>query len=208
MDWRNTAKMAEGLHTVDSFSRVTNTHRNTAIFYIHKLRENGFVKTKRGRNGKRLYDISPLKLRDIGSRDFIDIINENSSLKIQERFEHRTYEKTLTLEETLIKALETKDLRIILASLALFKKIKDWSLLYNLAKENRYERHIGALYSLSRKYFRVRKINKRILRRMKESSSHKKYLIYKLKSNDFKEIEKEWDVFIPFNKSDMERLGK
>lgn len=208
MDWRNVAKETEGLHTVGSFSRSMNIHRNTAITYIHALRKNGFVETKRGKKGKRLYDISPLKLKKIGSRGFFDVLNEHSSLKIRKPFEHRVYGKTLTLEETVIYALKTRDFRIILASIKLFQNINNWNLLYNLAKKNGLERHIGALYALSRKYFRVRRIDGRILRRMKQSPISQKYVIPKLRSSDFREIENEWRVFIPFNRGDLERLRR
>ena len=31
-----------------------------------------------------------------------------------------------------------------------------------------------------------------------------KYIIKRIKSTDFKDIEKKWNVFIPFNKADLE----
>jgi hypothetical protein len=154
-----------------------------------------------------MYDISPIRLKNIGSEGFFDILNENSPMKVQKPFEHRVYGKQMTIEEAVIEALKTNDFRIILASLGLFRKINNWNLLYRLAKASELERHVGAMYSLSRKYFRVRRIDGRILRRMKESKLHNKYIIANRKSNDFKEIEQEWGVYIPFNKSDMKRLG-
>ncbi len=206
MNWREIAKRAEGLHTIESFCSVMNINENTGITYIHELKNRGFVETMRGKGGKRLYDITPLKLKPIGFKGFFDILNENSRLKIQKPFEHKVYGKKLTIEEVIIKAIKTQDLRIILASLELFKKINNWSFLYKLAKKDKLERQIGALYTLSKKYFRVKKIDGRILRKMKEAPIHKKYIIPKMKTKDFKEIEKEWGVYIPFNKSDLEKL--
>ena len=206
MDLRGMALETEGLHTIESFSSTMNIQKKTGIVYIHMLRKSGFVKTMRGRRGNRLYDISPLRLRKVGSGGFIDIINQNSNMKIQRRYEHRIYGRDVTIEEAIIYALKTENSRIILASLRLFRKELDWKGLYTLAKKDRVERHLGALYDLSRRFFRVRKIDGRILRRMMETSVRKKYLVGKRKSHDFTDIEKKWKVHIPFNRSDMERL--
>jgi len=196
----------EGLQTVESFSRAMNIQKNTAIRYMHELRIHGFVKSQRGINGKRLYEISPLKLKKIGSDGFFDILNENSSMKIQKPFEHRIYGRQMEIEEVIIRTLKTGDSRIILASLPLFKKVNDWSLLYKLAK-NGWERHVGILYDLSRKYFRVKKMDGRIMRRLKEAPVHEKYIIGNIRSDDFKQLEREWKIHVPFNKSDIEKLG-
>lgn len=206
MDWRNMAMKAEGMHTIDSFSSSMNIQVNTAVTYIHELRDRGFVKTMHGRKGKRVYRISPLRLKKVGSRGFIGVINKNSSLKIQKPFERRVYGREISIEEAIIEAIKTGNSRIILASVELFKKVRDWSLLYRLAKENGSERHVGALYDLGRKYFRIRRIDGRILRRMNESPVRNIYIIAKRGSDDFKDIEKKWKIRIPFNKSDMERL--
>jgi hypothetical protein len=207
MNYRDMAMETEGLHTLGSFSRAMNIQKNTATTYLHELRERGFVETKRGRRGKRLYRISPVRLKKIGSRGLFEIINENSRLKLQEPLEYVVYGRDMTIEEAIVESLKTGDSRTILASLDLFRKVSDWSLLYTLAKKNGLTRHVGALYTLSRKLFRVRRIDGRILRRMRESHVRNKFIIPNLRSDDFTDIEKEWGVHIPFNKSDMERLG-
>jgi hypothetical protein len=206
MDWKEMAKEHEGLHTARGFSRAMNIKKGTAIVYLHFLRKNGFVKTMRGKGGKRMYDISPLSLRKVGSRNYIDIINENSVMKLRERYEHRVYGKEPTIEEAIILALKSHNSRIILASLALFRKSIDWKYLYSLARKSRLERHVGALYDLSRKVFRVRRIDRRILRGMKQSPVSGRFLIGKRQSRDFPGIEKEWKVHIPFNRPDLIRL--
>src|SRR3989338_5472755 len=68
------------------------------------------------------------------------------------------YGKNPSLEETLVYAIKTGSLRTILASLALFKKITDWSELYQISKKNRIERQVGALYDLAKKIMRVRRM--------------------------------------------------
>lgn len=208
MDWRMAAKRVEGMHTLGSLSRAFGIKRSTAVTYIHFMRENGFVETRRGRHGKRLYDISPVRLKIVGFPGFVDVLNKNSPLKIQKRLEQRVHGKEPTIEETIIYALKEKDSRILLASLPLFKKVKDWSLLYSLAKKEGLARHVGAFYSLARKHFRVARADKRILRRMKKSNVCSRHLIGRMGSKDFRYIEKEWGVFIPFNNADLNRLRR
>jgi hypothetical protein len=206
MDWREMAKREDGLNTLEGFSRDMNIQKSTAVLYLHELRKRGFVKTLRGRRGGRLYDISPVSLRKTGSEGFYEVLNENSTLKIQEPFVHRVYGRNMRIEEVIVEAIKTRDSRTILSSLALFRKVKDWSGLYELAKKQGLERHTGALYSLSRRLFRVKSIDGRILRRMKEAPVKDKFMIPKLRSDDFKDIEEEWGVHIPFNKSDIGKL--
>jgi len=207
MDWKEMAMEREGLYTLESFSRAEGIKKDTAVLYLHELRKRGLVRTTREKRGKRFYDVTPISLREVGSKGFYEILNENSPLKIQEPFVHRVYGKEMTIEEVILKALKTRSSRIILASIGVFRKVRDWNLLYELAKNEGMERHAGALYSLSRKFFRVKRMDSRILGRMKEALVKDKFIIPKLKSDDFKDIEKEWGVHIPFNKSDIEKLG-
>ena len=207
MDWREMAMEREGLYTLESFSRAEGIKKDTAVLYLHELRKRGLVRTTREKRGKRFYDISPLTLRDIGSKGFYEILNENSPLKIQEPFVHRVYGRRMTVEEVIVRAIKTRSSRIILASLGLFRKARDWNLLYEFARKDGLERHAGALYSLSRKIFRVRRMDDRILNVMKEAPLKDKYIIPKIKSDHFKDIEEEWGIYIPFNKSDLEKLG-
>ena len=206
MDWRHIAKREDGLNTLEGFARDMNIRRSTAVLYIHELRKRGFVRTLRGRGGSRLYDISPVRLRKAGSEGFYDVLNRNSPLKIQEPFEHRVYGRTMTVEEVIVEAMRRRDSRIILSSLALFRKVEDWSLLYMLAKKHGLLRQAGALHALSRRIFKVRRLDGRILRRMREAHVEDKFIVPKLKSDDFQDIEKEWGVYIPFNKSDLEKI--
>jgi hypothetical protein len=206
MDWREMAMEREGLYTLESFSRAEGIKKETAVLYLHELRKRGFVRTMRGRGGGRIYDISSLSLRKMGSEGFYDVLNRNSPLKIREPFEHRVYGREMTIEEVIIEALKTRRSRIILASLGLFRKVRNWSMLYKLAKKEGLERHAGALYSMSRRLFRMKSMDDRILRRMKEARAKDKFMIQGLRSDDFQDIEREWGVYIPFNKSDLEKI--
>lgn len=207
MDFRAIAKENEGFHTVETFSRALGIGKGTAINYLYAMRKKGFVKTQRGRKGKRIYNISPLKLKEIGYPGLIETLNRYSSIKLTASIEERA-DHELSPEEAVVRSLLTKDFRIIMASLELFKITEDWWSLYRFAREHRVERPTGALYSLSRKLFRVRSMDKRVLRLFKKSKTKERYIIPKMKSSDFKNIEKEWGIFIPFNKSDLERLRR
>lgn len=206
MDWRKIAKEAEGLHTVKSLAKSLGIKESTAVLYVHGMRKAGYVRTTRGRRGKRLYDISPLRLRKVGSEGFIEILNRNSSLKIQRPFKQRVYGKSIGIEEALIRALKSDDPRIVLASLGLFKKRLDWKRVYSLAKKEGLEREVGSMYELSRKCFKVRRMDDRISRKLRDSPTRKGFIIRRVRRSEFGDIEEMWGIRIPFSKSEIEEL--
>jgi len=205
--WRETAKEVEGIYSVEALAKRMGVGKRTAVNYVHELRKKGFVETMRGKRGKRLYKINPLRLRNIGNPGIYDLLNRYSSLKLQsgvrERIVGYRIEKP---EELLVRALLTRDFRVVLSAVELFRIIKDWKYLYSLAKKHKLERFIAALYFLSRRYFRVRRMDHRMLNMIRKSKIKERYLIPNIESSDFKDIQKEWGVFLPFNKSDMDRL--
>jgi len=141
----------------------------------------------------------------LGARSYFDIINENSPIKITTSIIYKIYGKEPSLEETLVYAIKTKSLRIILASIALFRKINNWLKLFRLAKENHVEREVGVLYDLSKELMKVRSMTKRFRNRTLPKKDCKfNYLVEGLRSKDFKEIEERWKIYLPFNKKDLE----
>ena len=183
--------------------RTMNIGKKRAIYYLYRLRKEGYVKTKRLKNHKRLYSISIEN--KLGGKSYEDVINAYSPLKIATSSMHVLYGKEITPEEALIYALQTKSLRIILASLALFKKIKNWKELYRRSKEFHLERKIGALHGLVKNIMRVRKMPKRFKNLTLPQKKEKYvYILQGLKSNDFTDIERLWKVYLPFNKGDVE----
>lgn len=197
-------KKLEGLQTIESIQKKLRISRLTAIKYVHLLRKQGFVETSGGARQPRFFRISALKLRETGNEGIYDIINKYSPIKIS-AMKSWIIGKKLTIEETLIRAIETKEFRTILASLALFNHINNWNLLYRHAKEKTMRKKIGALYDIARMTFKTRKIDKRIYNKMLKCKEGDKYIIDGLKSKDFAEIEKKWGIFIPFNISDLLR---
>jgi len=192
-----------GIQTIESVMDILNVNKKKAIYYIHRLRKQGYIKTRRQSNNRRVYNIS-LENR-LGGKSYYEIINQHSPIKIAAPVIYKIYGKEPSLEETLVYAIKTKSFRTILASLALFKKINNWVELYALAKENHMERQVGALYDVAHRIMRVRKMTKRF----RNNSLPKKevkfgYVITELKSKDFKEIEEIWKIYLPFNITDLE----
>src|SRR3989338_5678121 len=192
-----------GIQTIESVMDILTINKKKAIYYLLRLRKQGYVKTRRLSNNRRVYTISVEN--KLGGKSYYEIINHYSPIKITTPVIYKIYGKEPTLAETLIYALKTKSLRIILASLALFKRIDNWVELYKLAKENHLERQVGALYDLARKIMRVRKITQRFRHSALPKEEYKfEYVITGLESKDFKEIEKIWKIYLPFNKKDLE----
>lgn len=203
MERRELLQKLAGIQTLESVMDILNVDKRKAIYCLYRLRQEGYVKTKRLSNNKRVYSIS--LENKLGGKSYYDVINQYSPIKISTPVIHKIYGKEPGLEKTLIYAIKTKSLRTILASLALFKKISNWVELYQLAKENHIERQVGALYDLARKIMKVRKMTIRF----KNSSLPKEgdkfeYIVPELKSRDFTDIERTWKIYLPFNKKDLE----
>ena len=192
----------EGIQTIETIMKNLNVKRKTAIDYVSILKKKGYVKTKQVHNHKRVYYIE--FENKLGGQSYIELINKYSPIKISENKIYKIYGKRLTIEETLINAIESKSPRIILASLILFQKIKNWKKLYQLAKEKEIKREVGALYDLTRKIMKTRKMNLRYLSNSLPKKGDKfKEIIPYFKSKDFNDIENRWKVYLPFNKADL-----
>lgn len=192
-----------GIQTIESVMDILKVDKKMAIYYLHRLRKSGYVKTRRRSNNRRVYNIS--LENKLGGKSYYEIINQYSPIKISTPIVYRIYGKEPSLEETLIYAIKTKSLRTILASLALFKKISNWVELYNLAKENHIERQVGALYDLARHVMKVRKMSLKFRSSALSKKEYKfEYIVPELKSKHFMEIENIWRIYLPFNKKDLE----
>ncbi len=202
METKKLLKKLEGVQTIESAQRILKSNRQKTIYYVYRLRKEGYVKTRELSDNTRVYTISfENKLK---GTSYFEIINEHSPVKIATPITYKIYGKEPSLEETLIYAIKTGSLRTILASLALFKNIAHWSELYQLAKKNRIERQVGALYDLARKFMRIRKMPKRFRNNALPKEKYNfEYTIPGLMSKDFRNIEHVWKVYLPFNKNDL-----
>lgn len=205
MDWHMLAKELKGFETVDSIMNKLNINRKTAINYISILRKEGFLKNYSGGKRKRLYTISPIKEIEVGYPDIYEIINKYSRIGLVTRKKYRRHDKQLTIEEVIVEAVKTKEYRTILAALDLFRKVKNWSLLGRTAIKEDMGRKIGALYDVARTILKTKKMDLRTRKSLLKSKIKNKFIIPNIKSKDLINIEKEWCIYLPFNKADLGR---
>lgn len=193
----------EGIQRIETVAKILNVKKSTAIKIMSILRKNKYVKTIQTSKKKRIYYIS--RKYPVGGKSYYEIINSISPMKLADPEPYKILGREPSLEETLVFAIKTNSVRAILASLALFKRINNWNELLAIAKKNKAERKVGALYDLARKVIRTRKMSKGFRNKALPSKKAKYiYIISPYKSKDFKEIEKTWRVYLPFNKVDLE----
>ena len=193
----------EGLQTVETVSEILGFSRQGTINLLSKLKKERHVTIWEGGNKKRIYKITLRKQRKRKPGMF-DIINKYSPImKVNLWYDHQVYGK-YGPEEALVDAIQTQSFRLIIASLRLFQHINDWKRLYNLAKEKDCWQQVGALYDLSKLYFRVRKIPKNYIK----TNCRKWKKLTQLKDRkNYPDIEKKWHVHIPFNRKDMGEIS-
>ncbi len=201
----------QGVYTLETFADRLKINMSKAVYVIHRLRKLGFVKTNYGAGKKRLYNIS-LKNKQKGV-SYTEKINEASpshGIQVAPSNPYYVHGRVLSYEEALIYAIKQRDVRCIIASLALFRKISDWSLLYKLAKKEDLIKEIVALYEIARRVVRkVRRMPKRFLHQaQKRKANPFIYIIRGLSSDDFKDIEKRWKIYIPLNRADLEEYTR
>jgi hypothetical protein len=200
----------EGTGTIEDVQEKLKIDRSRAIYILHRLRRLGYIKTKYLPNRKRIYSISPLN--KLGGVSYLESFNNNmpnASFRISGKEDYFVHGKKIRVEDELIYALKKGTVRHVISCLFLFRKIKDWSYLYGLAKKENLARQISALYDVARIFIKkIRKMPKRF-RRLTASKKEDKYLfiIKGFKSDDFREIEKKWKVYIPLNRSDLAEYG-
>ena len=191
-----------GIQTIKSVMILLGVGRKKAVYYIHRLRKAGYVKTKGASNKTRVYYISADNR--LKAESFYDVINRHSPAKIAPQEETKVYGKRLTEEEALIFALKSGSIRVIIASLGLFRHITNWKLVNRLAEKG-LKRQACALYDVAKTIMRVRRMPERF-RKGAIPQKKDKYtdIIKNFSSNDFKDIENKWKVHIPLNKADLE----
>lgn len=200
-------KKLEGIYTLESIMATLKVDQRTAINYVSNLRKQGYVKTKRTSSGKRIYNIS--RQNKIGGKSYYEVLNQISPIKLSESETYKVYGREIRFEEILIYAIKTGKLRVVLASLALFRHITNWTLLADLARKNGVKRQVCALYDLGRSIIRVRRVSKQFLKTCLPKPDDKYiYIIPNLESKDFDEIQQKWKVYLPFNKGDLREYYK
>ncbi|MBI2632485.1 hypothetical protein HYW75_05765 [Candidatus Pacearchaeota archaeon] len=204
MDYKLVVKKLEGLQTVSTIAKNLNISKRTAINYVWSLRKKGFLSTEQAGRKVRIYRVSLVKKKKVG-HSLYDLINSNSKVKIWVKMDYIIHsDKKPSVEEILVRAIITGEFRVILASLGLYNKIVDWSGLMFFARKYNVEKKVGALYDVARMEMKVRKMDLRTRNALLKKKARKEYIIKNVKTKDFKEIEKLWGVYVPFNKADLE----
>jgi len=205
------AEFLQGIYTLETFADRLRIDRTRAVYVIYRLRKLGFVKTAYGAGKRRIYEIS-LKNKQKGI-SYTEKLNEalpSPAIKVADSNPYYVHGRIPSYEDVLIYALKQRDVRYLIASLVLFRKISDWSLLYRLAKKENLVIEIAALYEIARKVVRkVKKMPKRFLHlAQKVRTKHFSYILDGLSSQDFKNIEKKWKIYIPLNHADLEEYTR
>ena len=204
-DLIETVKKLEGLQTVESIAEALKVNKRTATNIISKLRKRGYVEYYSAGRNKRIYKIGIIKSKFKGEKGLYDIVNKYSKIKVQEPYKHIIHGKKLAIEEALVLALKSQNFKLILASLNLFAHIKNWKLLNNLAKKNKLQRQVGALYDVTKQFIKVKRMDKRTRNSMLKGKGNK-YIYDKIKIKEFFDIAKKWRIGIPFKTQDLIRL--
>lgn len=205
MEPKELAKRMGGMHTVKTIQKMLKIKRSTAIKYLSILKKAGYLKKRGGGKQPRIYTIGISLIDSVGNPGLYDIINKNSPIKIVSTYEHRIFGRNLSIEEAIVRSIETKEFRTILAMLALFNKVKNWKKLAKFAKAKKLGRKVGALYDVARETIKVRRMDQRTRKALLNSKVDTKYILYPIKSRDFEKIENIWRVYIPFNRADLGR---
>lgn len=196
------AERLKGRWTVETLRKELGVSRNKAIYTIHRLRKLGYVKTWYGRNKVRVYYIS--LENQSHKKSYTDVINKYAPVGLAEWQTHYVYGREITAEEALIYALKKRDVRYTIASLALFRHIKDWSALYRMAKKEGLVHEIAALHEVARLFLKkLQRMPKRFYNLALKDKKSRKYIKDKSSSEDFKDIERKWKVDIPLNRVDL-----
>ncbi len=195
-------KTLQGLHTVETVAEALNLNRQSALNLLSRLKKEGYLTVSGGGKQKRLYKITTTIQRP-RSPGMFDLLNKYSPMKLMPWFDHQVH-GPYGPEEALIDAIETKSFRAILASLRLFNHITDWPKLYRLAKQKECWQKVGALYDVTRIFFRVRKMPEMYSRLEKP----KKWVAFtQIRKKNFLSISSKWKVYLPFNQKDIESFG-
>lgn len=201
------AESLQGIYTLETLADRLKINKSKAVYVIYRLRKLGFVKTNYGAGKRRLYNVS-LRNKQKGT-SYTTKINESSSsyaIQVAPSNPYYVHGRSPSYEEALIYAIKQRDVRHIIASLTLFRKVSNWSLLYKLAKKEDLIREVAALYEIARKVIRkVKRMPKRFSHLAQKKKINKfRYIVDYISSDDFKEIEKKWKIYIPLNRADLE----
>ena len=201
------AKKLEGINTLEMVAKSLKVKKSTAIKMVSLLKKEGFVETSGGGRQPRWYKISPIRIAGKEHLGLYDMINKYSKVKLWEPYKHKVMDRNLSVEEAIPMAVKEgeRNFRLVLAVLGLFNRVRNWPNLCNYSKKYNVARKVGALYDVARSIMKTRKMDNRTRKALLKGKDKSKFIIKPHKTKYFKEIEKIWGVYIPFNKADLTR---
>lgn len=157
----NIKNIKEGKYTAETFAKYRNISRQSAINLLSRLKKSDFVKVSGGGKQKRIYTIS--RFPEKKTNGFYDIVNKYSPEKLLPKFKHYVT-GNYTIEHALIDGLKIGDIRTKEATIHLFRHVKNWKLLFSMARKNSLEKELLELYRKARATIKCRRIPRRYLR--------------------------------------------
>ncbi len=151
-------KVNEGKYTVETFAKKQNITRESALNKLSKLKKQGYVHISGGGSQKRIYTV--FKKPHIAQNGFYQIINKYSPVKLYPAFEHYTY-GNYTVEHAIVDGIRINDARTKEAISHLFRHIKSWKRLFDLAKKKKIINKLHEQYGYARKITRCKTMPKR-----------------------------------------------
>lgn len=190
-----------GYHLITTVQKKLGVNRQQAIYYLHRLRKAGYVKTSRSPvDGTRLYHVA--RRHALGGTTHEDVIAKHTPIKLYSG-EHVIHGGTPTIEETIVHAVKDGSARKVLGALWLFNKVDDWQQLYRLAKRAGILPHVAAVYDVARQATRVRRMPRRFRTLAQKSIRGPSMIGGGSHSKDFAAVQRAWKVSVPLNWKDI-----
>ncbi len=143
----------EGKYTVEIYAKKRHLARQSAINELSKLKKQGYVEVSGGGKQKRIYTIHLLPKRK--TNGFYDLVNKYTPEKLQPTFEHYVTGR-YTTEQAIIDGIKIGDVRTLEATMHLFRHVKNWKRLFDLAKKHKVKKNIIILYQKARTVVRCK----------------------------------------------------
>jgi hypothetical protein len=152
----------EGKYTVETFAKKQVLSRQSSLNLLSKLKKQGFVQVSGGGAQRRIYTVSKTLKKE--QNGFFVVLNKFSPEKIAPSFEHYVYGK-YGPEQAIIDGIlflkKQKDIRVRHAMFYLFNHVKNWKLLFDLAKKEEIVDEVHKLYEEARQKTKCRTMPKR-----------------------------------------------
>ncbi len=151
----------EGKYTVETFAREQGLTRQSALNLLSKLKQQGYVTVSGGGRQKRVYTLT--RTRQQETNGFYDTVNQYSPEKLVPKFKHVVIGR-YTVEHAIIDGIKIGDVRTLQATMHLFRHVKSWKRLFDLARKHDLVEEVHELYEQGRKNTKCKAMPRRYRR--------------------------------------------